>query len=124
MKEEETPETMTDGEAPSSATSAGESLSAPAPAKWRACAVCVKELALPDSGDEEDESDLAERMGRIRLRERKAIERKLEREAKEARKAARLADGDNDDGKEDDSESDEGDDDSSNDTVEEPTPCY
>eukprot|EP00980_Cylindrotheca_fusiformis_P025165 scaffold13207_cov143-Cylindrotheca_fusiformis.AAC.18 len=46
----------------------------------RACAVCVKEVALPDPEDDEDD-DLAVSVGRIRLRERKAIERKLMQES-------------------------------------------
>jgi hypothetical protein len=82
--------TATEGEEPVAGTPS---------AKLRACAVCVKELALPDSDDEED--DLADQVGRIRLRERKAMERKVERdakEAKEARKAARATDVDEEDG--------------------------
>jgi hypothetical protein len=42
----------------------------------RACAMCVKELALPDPEEEEDD-DLVESTGRIRLREQRTIERKL-----------------------------------------------
>jgi hypothetical protein len=57
--------------------------SAPKP---RACAVCVKELALPDP-DEKDDENVLDRLGSIKLRERKAIERQLEREAREAREA-------------------------------------
>lgn len=57
--------------------------------KLRACAVCVKEIALPDpDGDDEEETDLAEKAGRIlRLREIKTLERQAEREAREAREA-------------------------------------
>lgn len=47
--------------------------------RLRACAICVKEVALPDPEGEED--DLPEAVGRIRLRERKTIERQLMREA-------------------------------------------
>lgn len=61
------------------------------PSKLRACAVCVKELALPDPQEDEEENELADHVGRIRLRERKAIERKLEQEARQARNAKRLA---------------------------------
>ena len=48
--------------------------------KLRACAMCVKEIALIVSDDEEEE-ELEHSMGRIRLRERKTIERKIMREA-------------------------------------------
>jgi hypothetical protein len=44
--------------------------------KLRACAMCVKEVALPDPEDEGDD-DLVLPVGRIRLRERKAIERQI-----------------------------------------------
>lgn len=70
--------------------------------KLRACAVCVKELALPDPEEDEEEKDLADQLGRIRLRERKAIERKLEQEAREARKARRLARQKDEEGDDDD----------------------
>ena len=50
------------------------------PQNLRACAMCVKEIALPASDDEE-EDELEESMGRIRLRERKTMERKAMREA-------------------------------------------
>ena len=48
--------------------------------KLRACAMCVKEIALIASDDEEEE-ELEHSMGRIRLRERKTIERKIMRES-------------------------------------------
>lgn len=47
--------------------------------KLRACAVCVKEVALPDPEDKEDDN-LCVSVGRIKLRERKTIERKLTQE--------------------------------------------
>jgi hypothetical protein len=59
------------------------------PPKLRACAMCVKEIALPDPDDEQTEEELIESMGRIRLRERRALERQL---AKEANKSATTSD--------------------------------
>ena len=61
----------------------------------RACAMCVKEPALPDPEDER-EDDLADGVGRIRLRERKAMERQLAKEAKEAKAKRRAASNTND----------------------------
>lgn len=95
--------------------------SAPKP---RACAVCVKELALPDPEEEEDEN-LLDRLGRIKLRERKAIERQLEREAREARKQAnddQEDSNDDDDASEDErlSELDENDEDNDIDEEDDP----
>lgn len=77
--------------------------------KLRACAMCVKEIALPDS-DDEDGADLADDLGRIRLRERRTLERKQLREEKEARRAARAAREDNKEG-DDNSEDDDDDND-------------
>jgi hypothetical protein len=75
--------------------------------KLRACAVCVKELALPDPDDEEDE-DMLDSMGRLRLRERKTLERQLAaREAEKASKKKNKVDDDDDD--EDDDEQSDGD---------------
>eukprot|EP00538_Stauroneis_constricta_P004920 CAMPEP_0119550130 /NCGR_PEP_ID=MMETSP1352-20130426/3712_1 /TAXON_ID=265584 /ORGANISM="Stauroneis constricta, Strain CCMP1120" /LENGTH=244 /DNA_ID=CAMNT_0007595887 /DNA_START=25 /DNA_END=762 /DNA_ORIENTATION=+ len=51
-----------------------------AAAYLRACAICVKEIALPDPEDE-DEEDLIKSLGKIRLREKRAIERQLAKEA-------------------------------------------
>ncbi|KAL3922505.1 MAG: hypothetical protein SGILL_002170 [Bacillariaceae sp.] len=62
----------------------------------RACAVCVKEIALPDPEDDGDENDLAEGVGRIRLRERRAMERKLAKEAEKSR--SRKGDDDDENG--------------------------
>ncbi len=97
-KEEDEPKEVVETEAPPAAVE-GEDTVRPMPtttttmnpSKLRACAVCVKELALPDPQDEEEENNLADQLGRIRLRERKAIERKLEQEAREARRAKRAA---------------------------------
>jgi cobalamin biosynthesis protein CobT len=77
----------------------------------RACAVCVKEVALPDPDDEAtaDDDALASGVGRIRLREQKALERKLAKEA-EANKMKRRDTEDDDDNSE---ENDEDDDDQS-----------
>ena len=75
------------------------SILCPSTRKPRVCAVCVKELALPDP-DDDDDVDVLERLGRIKLRERKSIERQLEREAQEARrksKAGEEAQDDDDD---------------------------
>lgn len=79
---EETPET------PEGETHSQSSSTAGTP-KLRVCAVCVKDLALPDPEDDQEDNDLVDNMGRIRLRERKAMERQIEREAKEARKTSK-----------------------------------
>ena len=42
----------------------------------RACAVCVKEIALPDPEEEGDE-DVISSLGRMKLRERRTLERQL-----------------------------------------------
>jgi hypothetical protein len=61
----------------------------------RACAVCVKVLALPDpEGDQKNELD--EAMANLRLRERKTIERKLANEKYAARKGGVNNDDDDD----------------------------
>ena len=85
----------------------------PATRKPRVCAVCVKELALPDPDGDVDDENVLERLGRIKLRERKAIERQLEREAREARrkpKAGEEEEDDDDDGEDDSSGADYSDD--------------
>jgi len=73
----------------------------PTVCKLRVCAVCVKELALPDP-DDDDEDNILDRLGRIKLRERKTIERQLEREAREARKKPKSGGEDNNDDDDDD----------------------
>lgn len=56
--------------------------------KFRACAVCVKELALPDDEDGDDEeNELALAAGRMKLRDLKTLERQIEREEAEAAEA-------------------------------------
>ena len=85
---------------------------ASAATKLRACAICVKELALTNTDDDNDnddgQDDLAGRTGRLRLRERRAIERKLEKEAKEARKrAARANEPDGEEGEDGDDDDDD-----------------
>jgi hypothetical protein len=47
------------------------------PKTLRVCAMCVKEIALPDPLNAEEE--LIQETGRIQLRQRKALERRLER---------------------------------------------
>jgi hypothetical protein len=76
------------------------------PPKLRACAMCVKEISLTDP-DDEQEDDLIESMGRIRLRERRAIERQLAKEqlAKEANKSTTTSDSTEDNEEEEDQES-------------------
>ena len=46
----------------------------------RACAVCVKEIALPDPEEEEDDRDAIYAKSRLNLRQRKALERKIAKE--------------------------------------------
>jgi hypothetical protein len=62
----------------------------------RACAVCVKEVALPDSEEEGDDNDLAAGVGRIRLRELKTMERKSAKDAEKSRKGDEDDNGDED----------------------------
>jgi hypothetical protein len=52
----------------------------PVPCKKRACAICVKELALRDREEEQNDEEIDSSMGRIRLRERKTMERQLAKE--------------------------------------------
>ena len=59
----------------------GEEQLPPPPAKLRACAMCVKEIALSNPDDEEEEALIAS-MGKIRLRELKTLERQLAKEPK------------------------------------------
>mmetsp|Transcript_516 Transcript_516/g.1197 ORF Transcript_516/g.1197 Transcript_516/m.1197 type:complete len:249 (-) Transcript_516:1118-1864(-) len=66
----------------------------------RACAICVKEIALPDPEWEEDKSDHVEAMSRLKLRERRAIERKLAKEEEPEK-------GDKDDGSDDNKNGDQ-----------------
>lgn len=60
----------------------------------RVCAVCVKEPALRDEDDDNDDSALALETGRMRLRDQRTLERKLaskEREKAKAKQAAKEA---------------------------------
>jgi hypothetical protein len=59
----------------------------------RACAMCVKEPALPDEPNEAETVDdlLARENRRVKLRERKTLERKLARQQQEAKEAAKQA---------------------------------
>ena len=59
----------------------------------RACAICVKEIALPDP-EEEGGEDIMDSMGRMRLRERRTLERQLAAATKEEKNAEDEADGD------------------------------
>lgn len=68
----------------------------------RACAVCVKEISLPDPEEEKDDRDLFDAMSRLNLRQRRALHRKM---AKEKSKEDGDDDTENDD--EDDKEVDE-----------------
>jgi hypothetical protein len=70
----------------------------------RACAVCVKEIALPDPEDEND-GDLLESMGKISLRERKTLERQLAKKTKKSTKKKNAIDED-DENEEDELEAD------------------
>jgi len=58
----------------------------------RVCAVCVKELAMRDKSSEDDD-DVLQSLGKMRLRERRAIERML---TKDTSKGGRDDDNDND----------------------------
>jgi hypothetical protein len=81
----------------------------------RVCAVCVKELALPDPEEEGDDRDFIDQMARLKLRERRALERKIAKEEREAEEEARRlknGDGGNSEDGEDDDEN--GDDNSQN----------
>jgi hypothetical protein len=62
--------------------------------KLRACAICVKELALRNAADEGEDDELAQATGRIRLRELKTLERQIEREAKKSNKSEEDDNGD------------------------------
>ena len=59
----------------------------------RVCAMCVKEPALPDEDEapETVEDILARENRRVKLRERRALERKLAREKEQAKQAAKEA---------------------------------
>jgi hypothetical protein len=54
----------------------------------RVCAVCVKEVALPDPVEEGDDTDYIDAMSRLKLREKRALERKIAKQEEEAAAAA------------------------------------
>jgi hypothetical protein len=54
----------------------------------RVCAVCVKEVALPDPVEEGDDTDYIDAMSRLKLREKRALERKIVKQEEEATAAA------------------------------------
>lgn len=50
----------------------------------RACAICVNKVALLDPEEEGNDNDYTDAMGRMKLRERRALERKIAKEQEEA----------------------------------------
>ena len=79
----------------------------------RACAICVKEIALPDPEGEGGE-DIMDSMGRMRLRERRTLERQLAAATKEDKNDDDETDGEKKDGESQEEEEDlnsDGDDD-------------
>lgn len=61
--------------------------------RCRACAMCVKEIALPDEEDEnEDDSEIIASLSRMKLRERKTLERQLIKEEKANSKSSSNSD--------------------------------
>ena len=72
----------------------------------RACAVCVKVIALPDPEEEEDDRDYVDAMSRLNLRQRRALERKIAKEKQEAEEKEKGRDAD-----ENETENESGDDD-------------
>jgi hypothetical protein len=67
----------------------------------------VKEVALPDP-DEDDNDDLNDAMGRIRLRERKAMERKLAKETTKPKSSGNSTTDENNDSEQHDNDDDDG----------------
>lgn len=55
----------------------------------RVCAVCVKEVALPDPVEEGDDADYIDAMSKLKLREKRALERKIVKQEEEAAAAAK-----------------------------------
>jgi len=68
----------------------------------RACAACVKVIALADPEDEEDDRDHIDAMSRLKLRQRRVLERKIAKEQLEETKDH--DDNENDNGNQDDEE--------------------
>jgi hypothetical protein len=110
-QETTTEEDKKDDDVPTSDTSHSHSHSI-----LRACAVCVKEIALPDP-DEGDENDLTEGVGRLKLRERKAIERQLAKEAQNRKKKSKSSTEGEEDEEDRSSNSDDDDDDADAESV-------
>ena len=80
----------------------------------RACAVCVKEIALPDppGDDDDDDRDYVDAMSRLNLRQKRALERKaakeqLEREREKKSKGRDDSDNDDHDNDDDDDDNEE-----------------
>lgn len=67
--------------------------------KCRACAMCVKEIAIPEEEEEnEDDSEIIASLNRMKLRERKALERQLIKEEKANSKRSSNSDDAEEDG--------------------------
>ena len=90
----------------------------------RVCAICVKEVALPDEGGPEHSiEDIVARMGPMSLRQRRGLERQLQRQQEDQEGGPKVnegdhdgidddeSDGDNDDNAHEDGSDDEGEDD-------------
>ncbi len=74
----------------------------------RACAVCVKEIALPDPEEEENDREHIDAMSRLNLRQRRALERKVAKEEAELEAKAKGKQDDEDDEKDNDKDRPEG----------------
>jgi hypothetical protein len=59
----------------------------------RACAMCVKDFALPGSDDEDEEEDLLNSGKKLTLRQRKTLERQREQKKKKKRRNRQEGDG-------------------------------
>ncbi|KAL3938380.1 MAG: hypothetical protein SGBAC_006699 [Bacillariaceae sp.] len=63
----------------------------------RACAMCVKEIAIPSEEDEnEDDSEIIAAVSRMKLREKKTLERQLRAEKKKSKKSSHSDNSSND----------------------------
>jgi len=70
----------------------------------RACAVCVKEIALPDPPEDDDDRDYVDAMSRLNLRQKRALERKIAKEQLEVEKEKKSMDRDDDNDNESENE--------------------